>query len=281
MNINFIQLFLYFIIYSMAGWVCESIWCSIGGGRPVNRGFLYGPWCPVYGFGALIILACTNTLPRNPAIVFFVSMISTSALEYFTGWMLETLFQTRWWDYSQRRFNLRGRVCLRNSLLFGLMGIAVALYIHPAVERLVAVLGVRGQRLVSAVLMAVLAIDLGMTLYAITGLKKRLNELKAILRELEVYQREYTWYDMADPAGSIARLRDICKHTEGDEKAEFILERIDRLESRRNSGTRMLKAFPKMQPKELVLEVETLRKEWQAKRDMRKQERKNRKKKSK
>ncbi|MDR0286797.1 MAG: putative ABC transporter permease, partial [Clostridiales bacterium] len=112
---SFAVLVLYFAIYSILGWIIESAYCSIFAHKPINRGFLSGPWCPVYGFGALLILLFTGPFKQNPFLVFAISLLSTSILEYFTGWLLETLFKTRWWDYSKHKFNIKGRVCLQNT----------------------------------------------------------------------------------------------------------------------------------------------------------------------
>lgn len=265
-DISFSHLAIYFVLYSIVGWVCETVWCSIGERRPINRGFLFGPWCPVYGFGALLILLSTADLPKNPLIIFLFSMVSTSALEYLTGWLMEALFQTKWWDYSERRFNLRGRVCLGNSLLFGLMGLLLTLYLHPAAERLVGLLSAEAGRLTASLLISLLILDLIRTLYAITGMKERFLALKLLFQDLDGYQKEYAWFDRTDPAGSIKRLREICERDEVSEELKNILGRIDELGRRRGSGHRIFKAFPKMQPWGHLTEFETLKREWQASR---------------
>lgn len=102
----------------------------------VNRGFLYGPYCPIYGFGALIVLYPLLALGNHPILVFLGGMILTSALEYFTSWLMETLFHEKWWDYSHYKYNLNGRICLLNSTLFGLMALVVVFIIQPYVEKL-------------------------------------------------------------------------------------------------------------------------------------------------
>ena len=117
--------YFYFIVYSVAGWLCEDVYVGIGKKKLVNRGFLYGPYCPIYGFGALIVLYPLMMLGDHPVLVFFGGMVLTSVLEYFTSWIMEKLFHERWWDYSTYRFNINGRVCLLNSVLFGLMSLIV------------------------------------------------------------------------------------------------------------------------------------------------------------
>ena len=134
MPVNLYNGILYFITYSFIGWCCESLYCSIGTRKWINRGFLNGPFCPVYGFGAIIILLALQYIPNHFLIVFLAGMVLTSILEYITGWGMEKIFHTRWWDYSGRRFNIHGRVCLLNSTLFGLLCVFLHFYIHPAVQ---------------------------------------------------------------------------------------------------------------------------------------------------
>lgn len=133
--IEWLDAYFYFIVYSIAGWLCEDVYVGIGKRKFVNRGFLYGPYCPIYGCGALIVLYPLMLLGDHPVLVFFGGMILTSALEYFTSWLMEKLFHEKWWDYSTYKFNINGRVCLLNSTLFGLMSLVVVFGIQPFVER--------------------------------------------------------------------------------------------------------------------------------------------------
>lgn len=268
---SFSELVFYFTLYSIVGWICETVWCSIGNRKFVNRGFLSGPWCPIYGFGAMLILSFTALVPQNPILIFLISMLAATVLEYFTGWLLEKLFQTRWWDYSQRRFQIKGRVCLGNSLLFGIMGLGAALLIHPAVKHLFGLIPAGYQRILTSFILVLLIVDLVHALVTITKLKERLTGLRALLRELEQYQKEHAWYEISDPAGSLTRLRTICEQADGNERTALMLQKIDELEKRKGGGFRILNAFPKMQPKGLLKETITLRQEWQAKRRKKKQ----------
>ena len=131
------NLFLTFCLYSFLGWVCESIYCSIGERKLINRGFLNGPVCPVYGFGAVIVVKLLTPFENNLVLLFLTGMAATSVLEYITGFLLETLFHTKWWDYSGRKCNIHGRVCLRNSLLFGGLSVIAMKLVNPVVAGLV------------------------------------------------------------------------------------------------------------------------------------------------
>ena len=269
---SFSQLVLYFTLYSVLGWLCEIIWCSVGARKTVNRGFLAGPWCPIYGFGALFILLLADPVRNSPPLVFLMSMAAASILEYFTGWLMEALFQTRWWDYSGRRFNLKGRICLRNSSVFGLLGLVVTYFCQPGAEQLINIMRPETQRVLASLILALLMLDLIRTLAAVTGLRERMENLKAVFDELDQYQQEYTWFEKSDPAGSIARLRGICENEGAGEKSALILSRIDAIQQRRGSGFRVMSAFPGMRPKGLGTEHETLRQEWVARQKARREE---------
>jgi uncharacterized membrane protein len=128
---NFSLLFTYFLLYAIIGWACEVIYCSFLQKKIVNRGFLNGPYCPIYGIGAIVIVFFLAQYTNRPAEVFFVGIILTSILEYITSWGMEKLFHAKWWDYSNYKFNINGRVCLKNSLMFGLLSLVLMYIIHP------------------------------------------------------------------------------------------------------------------------------------------------------
>ena len=103
----------------------------------MNRGFFYGPYIPIYGFGSLIALYPLLPFQNNPLIIFFLGSFLCSVMEYITSWVMEKLFHMRWWDYSYRKYNINGRVCLLNSTLFGLMLLALVYVVHPFAKHLV------------------------------------------------------------------------------------------------------------------------------------------------
>lgn len=129
--------FLYLMIYSFLGWMCESIFCSIGKKKIINSGFMSGPFCPIYGFGSLFIIILLKPFDEYPVLVFLLGIIITSLLEYFTSWLMELCFHVMWWDYSNHKYNIHGRVCLINSILFGVMAVVVTYFVHPPVESFV------------------------------------------------------------------------------------------------------------------------------------------------
>lgn len=127
MQMNFPYLFLVFMLYSVVGYFCEIVCSSIKQKKLVNRGFLFGPYCPIYGVGSLFILFLLLRFKEDPVVVFILGAIITSALEYVTSFILEKIFHNKWWDYSDEKFNIHGRIFLFNSLLFG-FGSLVIIY---------------------------------------------------------------------------------------------------------------------------------------------------------
>ena len=126
-------LIIYFAVYSVLGWIYETVLCSIREQRAVNRGFLNGPYCPIYGVGAMLFLALLKN-ESSALIIFIFGGIIASAVEYLTSFAMEKLFDARWWDYSHYRFNLNGRICLAASLIFGGFAVALIKVIHPYVK---------------------------------------------------------------------------------------------------------------------------------------------------
>ncbi len=121
-------LFMKFILFSMIGYIVEMIECAIDEGRWNNRGFLCGPVLPIFGIGSLVLVFLLKPFTYNPFLVMIFGIFLTTGVEYFAGWLIEKTFHNKWWDYSKERFNLHGRICLKNSLLFGI-GALLILYV--------------------------------------------------------------------------------------------------------------------------------------------------------
>ena len=122
-------LFLLFITYSFFGWLMEMIVTVIEDKELVNRGFLIGPYCPIYGVCSISMILLLHKI-TSPVILFIASILICSVGEYITSFILEKIFKARWWDYSHMKFNLNGRICLRNCLFFGLLGFLMINYIN-------------------------------------------------------------------------------------------------------------------------------------------------------
>ena len=123
---------LLFFTCAFGGWLMEVACKLVQLHRFINRGFLIGPYCPIYGFGAVLITALLTRSADSPAAVFALAMLVSAVLEYLTSYAMEKLFHARWWDYSHKPFNLNGRVCLGTLVPFGLMGLAMVYFVKPA-----------------------------------------------------------------------------------------------------------------------------------------------------
>ena len=131
-NINsFCTYFLLFIIYSFMGWLMEVIGEYVQTRRIVNRGFLIGPYCPIYGWGCITMIILLSKYMNNFVIFFIMAILICSILEYFTSFFMEKIFHARWWDYSQRKFNINGRICLETMIPFGILGSLILYIVNP------------------------------------------------------------------------------------------------------------------------------------------------------
>ncbi len=176
------KIFLWLILYSFLGWVYESTLCSITSRSLVNRGFLNGPLCPVYGFGALtVILAFWQEPNISPWNLFFSSMVLTCTLEYITSWGMEKLFHARWWDYSEYRYNINGRVCLLGALAFGSFSVVLIKVVHPRVMAVVDSLPAQGLLAAAGLCFIAGAADCFVTVRHILTLNGRLAEIQEAL----------------------------------------------------------------------------------------------------
>lgn len=185
-----ISYFLYFIIYSFFGWLYESTLCSITGKKLVNRGFLNGPVCPVYGFGAILVVLVFYGKETELLPLFLSSMVLTSVVEYSTAVLLEKLFHARWWDYSGRPFNIHGRVYLTGAVVFATLSVLIIKFVHPSVDSLVGSLSSGSRAVLSGVLFFTLLADLFVTVRHLLLLKLRISavrdEFDRLIREGEV-----------------------------------------------------------------------------------------------
>ena len=128
---NLMIYFLLFLIYSFCGWAIEVIGKLIEKKRFINRGFLIGPYCPIYGFGALAITFLLKKYVNDGIALFIMAIVICGLLEYITSYLMEKIFKARWWDYSQKKFNINGRVCLDTLIPFGLLGLFIMYVSNP------------------------------------------------------------------------------------------------------------------------------------------------------
>lgn len=174
------QILAYFLIYSCLGWCLEVIYAAVTTGKLVNRGFLNGPVCPIYGFGMVIVLFTLTPLADNVFLLYVGGVILPSVLELAGGWALEKLYHTRWWDYSDFPFNIGGYICLQFSLLWGVGTLVVMKAVHPVIADLVAMVPTLIGFIVMCVLYAVYAADVVVTAFAASDLARELEALEQV-----------------------------------------------------------------------------------------------------
>ncbi len=172
--------FLYIMLYSVGGWIYETIICSIEARRLVDRGFLNGPYCPIYGFGVLFDVLVIGRV-ENVALLFLFGSLIDTLLEYVTSYVMEKLFHARWWDYSNYRFNINGRVCLLGAVVFGIFSMLVIKFVHPAVVGLIGMIAQPWLHVVSGVLFVLVVTDTVVTVRGMAGFNDKLRELTAEL----------------------------------------------------------------------------------------------------
>ena len=170
-------LFISFIFYSLIGWIIEVIDQFYRQKKLINRGFLLGPYCPVHGIGALLMLLLLGRFYNNTLILFISSVLICTTLEYLTGFLLEKIFKARWWDYSDYKFNLNGRVCLQNSLFFGLAGVIIVKFSQPFLMGLIANISTNLLNIICIVLLLMFCIDLIISFYVICSFKNLTNNI--------------------------------------------------------------------------------------------------------
>ena len=180
-----------FFIYAFLGWCTEVSYAALVSGRFVNRGFLNGPVCPIYGLGVVLVMACLEPFRDNLLLLFVCSVLLTSLLEWITGFVLEKLFHQRWWDYSNEPFNLGGYVCLRFSIAWGLACVFVSEILHPTVLLLIRLIS----RPVGWVLLGVfgtaMAVDLVATVRTIAKLNRQLDQIDEMAQRIREASNEF------------------------------------------------------------------------------------------
>lgn len=179
-------LFLYFVIYAFLGWILETVYCSVRERRFVARGFLYGPVCPIYGVGVLMMLCWFAPFTGQPLLFYAVATVCMSAWEYLVAWILETTTHIKYWDYSDRKFNLHGRICLSISLTWGVLAYLVIFWIHPVVAGLVERLSPFTIYVADVVLLVLLVADAAATIRELALLTAMLRKLTQMGEELQV-----------------------------------------------------------------------------------------------
>ncbi len=174
------QMALMFCFWAFVGWCIEVCYMTIETGEYQNRGFLSMPICPIYGFGVLMIAVFSRPIADKPLLLFAISLVLCTTLELVVGLGMEKLFNTRWWDYSHEKFNYRGYICPKVSILWGLGCVLVIKVVQPLVETVVNHIPFKAGIIFIAIMAVLIAIDLTASLCAVANLNKRLKQIDDI-----------------------------------------------------------------------------------------------------
>lgn len=171
-------------MYAFLGWCTEVAYSGVRHGRFVNRGFLNGPVCPIYGFGVLSVVLVLEPFKEDPLLLFFGSMLFCSLLEFLAGYAMERIFKDKWWDYSGNPFNIKGYVCLEFSIIWGLACILVIDRVHPHIMRLINAIPQRVGVWLLLILSAAFAADFAITLLELLKLPKKFKAIEELEKAL-------------------------------------------------------------------------------------------------
>lgn len=260
---------LYFFVYGFLGWCTEVIFAAFKQHRFVNRGFLNGPICPIYGVGVTLVIACLEAFQSNLLLLYISSVILVTVLEGVTGWAMDKLFHNKWWDYSKLPFNIGGYVCLLFSLIWGVACIFIVYFVHPLIHQVLSLIPHTAGIALIAILGIALLSDIIVTTSAIVKFNQYLERLKHITDELhaisnqigsELYQNVMHVLDMQE--SSRQKLDDVKL-----EVSEEIRMQIVELKTRAQnlgekvpkSARRLLKAFPKLESRNYKAQLELFR----------------------
>ena len=229
----------FFYFYCFLGWVWETCYVSVLKAKWVNRGFMRGPFLPIYGSGAVVVLIFTLPFRTNAGLVFLVGMTSATLLEYFTGVAMEKMFHVRYWDYSSQRWNLNGQICVTSSLAWGAFSMILTLYGHTPVERFALRMNGNLLEVIVFVLTVYISIDMAESVREAFNLKEVLLSLEESSEEFRRIQKRFeiasAFYGGELKERSEAGLRKINSALESGK------EMYDKFgESRRNSKVLMM-----------------------------------------
>ena len=227
MLIRVLNYVLMFFIFSAIGWTIESIYCSLGNKKLITRGFLYGPVCPIYGTGALVfevlLTPLSEPIGKRWWLVVIVGMILADIVEYLTSYIMEKLFNARWWDYSENFLNLHGRICFKHTCYWGLFSFIFVYAVSPAYKYVIGFVPQHIRNIAVGVIIAVFLIDLVFTVKATMDIHKLMKKIDSFKISLNEY-------------GDILRfaaesIKDATGNTYFDKKTELVNQFKDIKES--------------------------------------------------
>lgn len=239
-------LILYFTIYSILGWICECIYCAAIDKVWVNRGFLNGPVCPVYGFGAMFVILLLQGFKDNIALLFIMAVIVTTTLEYITAVILENAFHLKWWDYSNYKLNYKGRICVLNSTLFGLLSLFLIEILQPFVVAKISLIPYGYAFILTLIIVGIFAVDFAFTVSSLVDMNKMLEKITQInleLKKLGISMEKFNDIEYNKVFDKL-KFRNDRKHFKI--KFEETYNNFKKMQPKSSIQNRIIKAFPDM-----------------------------------
>lgn len=282
---NFYELVWIFIIYAFFGWCTEVSYAALDTGKFVNRGFLNGPYCPIYGCGIVIVVTILTPLKENLLLLFVGLVLLTTTLEFLTGYILEKAFHNKWWDYSDKPFNVKGYICLKFSILWGLACTFVMEILHPVIYKLITWIPFLPGVILLIILMGIFAVDCCITVSTILKFNRHLKimedlaasihrlsdeigeniyeNVSDILERSEQFQEDHAQFiekitettettrTRISQTTEAARVRLLDVRGEKQRQLLELREKYERLFAEKNKGFhRLLRAFPDMKSRD-------------------------------
>lgn len=254
-SIELSKAFIVFILFSAIGWLCEVAYVGIFFEHKfVNRGFLFGPLCPIYGVGGILILMLPQQLQNPIWLLFFTGMFFCSLVEYIGGFALEKIFHTKWWDYSNKKItinghsislNIHGRICLQNSILFGLMTIVVLKFVQPLIEKTLNYFSDIYIITASNIILAFFIADIIFSVNKLIDFNVHIAKLKEFGESLKDRYQTESWFK----SSSLSEMFESIKERSINEKEKFstsLLEKIENANKHHKISESFVKRFPTM-----------------------------------
>ena len=160
MKLSLAMYFVLFVIYSFVGWLLETSFCFYKTKKLVDRGFLIGPVCPIYGLGCAAIIFFLSRYKNDIVTLFVMAAVICTILEYVTSYLMEKIFHARWWDYSKNKFNLNGRISLNTMIPFGLLGVIAVYIVNPYLIKILSFLSYKALTIISIAIFIIFIIDI-------------------------------------------------------------------------------------------------------------------------
>lgn len=256
MNIDIFELITYFVIYSFLGWIMESIVRSFCEKKLINTGFLYGPFCPIYGCGAIIMIVFLKSFENTWLLLFLISFLVLTCWEYVVGVFLEKIFKTKYWDYSDHKFNFQGRICLSNSICWGALGVVFIKYIHPFILDILQSINLIYIKIVIYSIVVTFIIDTIVSIIKITNIKSTLEKIELLNNDIKEKLNELK---NLDKLKNVEKSKNIGKKDK-IKTPENLQVLVDNMKLKRDRTLRRLyrhvyrlkKAFPAINTKEIA-----------------------------